>query len=415
MNKKDIKIIRDLAKRVKAAADDPRQEEQRELWRQHNSLQSLHPLISIYPEGSWQELIPASALNCEDSDFRNIEEALLQTLYYHETMSDDQPVEALWEVPKKIESSGWGIEGREINSSDSRGAWHFDPVIFDAKDLNKIKSPIIHFNEEETEHNRIMMENLFDGILPVQVKGVNRIDYHLLSQYTKWRGLEEVMMDMFLNPEMLHDAMSILCEGHKQILRQYLEQDLLELNNDGTYHSSGGNGYLPVENSASKPSDKVLPIHLWASSESQELAQVGPEQHAEFALPYEKELLKPFALSGYGCCEDLSNKMDDVFEIENLRRISISPWADVKSCAEQLKGDYIYSWKPQPANLVGEFQPELVRSYLRNTVETALEHGCVLEIVLKDTHTCQNHPERFTQWLKIAREEVSLAMDKYGI
>jgi len=27
-----------------------------------------------------------------------------------------------------------------------------------------------------------------------------------------------------------------------------------------------------------------------------------------------------------------------------------------------------------------------------------------MEIILKDTHTCEHHPERFDRWLAIARE-----------
>jgi len=32
--------------------------------------------------------------------------------------------------------------------------------------------------------------------------------------------------------------------------------------------------------------------------------------------------------------------------------------------------------------------------------------GCVLEIILKDSHTCEHQPERFDRWLAIAREEI---------
>ena len=32
--------------------------------------------------------------------------------------------------------------------------------------------------------------------------------------------------------------------------------------------------------------------------------------------------------------------------------------------------------------------------------------NCVIEIILKDTHTCEHQPERFTQWTAIARELV---------
>ena len=27
-------------------------------------------------------------------------------------------------------------------------------------------------------------------------------------------------------------------------------------------------------------------------------------------------------------------------------------------------------------------------------------------MILKDTHTCENHPERFTRWTEIARQEI---------
>ena len=65
---------------------------------------------------------------------------------------------------------------------------------------------------------------------------------------------------------------------------------------------------------------------------------------------------------------------------------------------------YIYSWKPQPAHLVGQFDEGAIRLYIQHTLEAA--RGCVLEIILKDTHTCENHPERFDRWSEIARQLV---------
>ena len=38
--------------------------------------------------------------------------------------------------------------------------------------------------------------------------------------------------------------------------------------------------------------------------------------------------------------------------------------------------------------------------------ESATPQDCILEIILKDTHTCENRPERFTRWLEIARQEI---------
>jgi len=215
------------------------------------------------------------------------------------------------------------------------------------------------------------------------------------------------MIDMYRSPKMLHDAMALLEEGHRRILQQYVDQNLLSLNNDGTYHSSGGVGYTDELPKLGFNPDHVRPCDMWASAEAQELAHVGPKQHAEFALQYEKRLLEPFGLNGYGCCEDLTRKLDYVFTIPNLRRRSISTFADVANCVEKLKGNYIFSWKPHPAHLMGQFDEGAIRRYIRRTIKLALENGCMLEIILKDTHTCEHHPERFDRWTQIAREEVN--------
>ena len=255
------------------------------------------------------------------------------------------------------------------------------------------------------------MQDLFGDLLDVRLVGVGRLSYHLMNQYTALRGLEEVMVDMYDQPQMLHDAMAFLAEGHRGVLRQYVEQDLLSFNNDNTYHSSGGNSHTDQLPLADADPDRARPCDMWASAEAQEMAAVSPEQHEEFALAYERRLLEPFGLTGYGCCEDLTKKLDRVFTIPHIRRISISPFADVELCAPQLQGDYIFSWKPNPAHLVGGFDLEEIREYVRCTIRAAAEHGCVLEMILKDTHTCEHHPERFDQWTHVAREVI---LDKAG-
>jgi len=201
---------------------------------------------------------------------------------------------------------------------------------------------------------------------------------------------------------MLHDAMAFLGEGHRRMIDQYVEANLLSLNNDDTYHSSGGVGYtdeLPAEGFDGR---RVRPCDMWASAEAQELAQVSPEMHEEFSTAYESRLLAPFGLNGYGCCEDLTRKLDNVLKIPRIRRISISPWADVDACAEKLGRQCIFSWKPHPAHLAGRFDADMIRRYIRHALDVT--KGCIFEMILKDTHTCDNQPQRFTEWTRIARE-----------
>jgi hypothetical protein len=328
---------------------------------------------------------------------------LRSRIYYHEHFQDDTVIEKEWVINKVIRNSGWGLEPRRIPSPEKRGAWLFDPVIHEPADLKQLRFPDIEYDEAETQRKLIEAQDLFGDILDVKLKGVAHISYHLMAQYTALRGLEEVMMDMALNPAWVHEAMAFFTEGHQRILKQYIEQNLLSLNNDATYQNSGGNGYTDELPAPGFDPDRVRPCDMWGSAEAQEMAGVSPKMHAKFILQYEKQLLEPFGLTGYGCCEDLTRKLPDVFTIPNIRRISISPFADVDKCAPQLKGDYIFSWKPNPVHLVGAFDEARIRAYIHHAVEVTQEHGCVMEMVLKDTHTCEQHPERFDRWLAIAR------------
>ena len=402
----DRQILRERAKRVAEIAALPVQEERRALWRQHNALKRVRPMILFFPEGSWRELLPDAALKCRGEKARRIEGDLRRRIYTHEHFDTDNVIEKECIVRKVIRNSGWGLQAEWTHSAAETGARRFKPVIQTPGDMQKLSHPAIEYDDAETQQRLRDMQDLFGDILDVKLRGVSHISFHLMSQYTALRGLEEVMLDMLEEPEWLHDAMAFLTEGHERIVKQYAEQNLLCLNNDNTYHSSGGNGYTDELPAKDADPEHVRPCDMWAAAEAQELAQVSPEMHETFSLRYERQLLAPFGLNGYGCCEDLSGKLDYVFKIPNIRRISISPFADVERSAMQLKGDYIFSWKPHPSHLVGDFEPERIREYVRYTVQVARENGCVLEMILKDTHTCENRPERFDEWARIAREVI---------
>ena len=402
MSPSDRTMLRDLAKRVAEIAALPVMAERREMWRRHNSLQRVRPMVLVFPEGSWQELLPQSVLECEDEQTRRIEWTLRSRIYTHEHLHDDTVIENEWIVGKAIRRTGWGLEPQRTPSTEARGAWKFLPVIREPADLGKLRFPEVSHDERATQRGLEAAQELFGDILEIKLKGVAHVSFHLMNIYTGLRGLEEVMMDMVVNPSWLHDAMAFLEEAHHRLIQQYIDLNLLSLNNDSTYNSTGGNGYTDELPQPDCDPARVRPCDMWASAEAQELAQVSPAMHREFSMEHEKRLLEPFGLTGYGCCEDLTRKLGDVFTIPNIRRVSIAPSADVERCAEKLGGSYIFSWKPQPSHLVGEFDTTMIRDYIRHTLDVTRD--CVIEMVLKDTHTCEHHPERFTEWTNIARE-----------
>ncbi len=399
---KDRSIIRDLAKRVAEIAGLPVMAERRKMWTKHNALQRVRPMILVFPEGAWRELITPKDMQCESAAVHWIEWSLRSRIYTHEHIHDDKPVDKGWVVGKVINSTSWGVDAKWKWSSEPLGARAFDPVILEPADLKKFKQPEISVDEQASQRSLADFEELFGDILEVRQKGISSLSYHLMNQYTGLRGLEQVMVDMIESPGMLHDAMAFLEQAHRNILKQYVDLNLLSLNNDGTYHSSGGLGYTDELPAPGFDQARVRPCDIWASAEAQELALVSPGMHEEFSLQYERRLLAPFGLNGYGCCEDLTRKLDYALTIPNIRRMSIAPAADVDKCAEKLGNKCIFSWKPQPAYMCGRFDAAQIREYIKHTLDVTKD--CVIEMILKDTHTCDSHPERFTIWTDVAQE-----------
>lgn len=410
----DRETLRELAKRVNEIASLPIMDERRKMWKRHNRLERIRPMILVAPEGSWRELLPVDSMKCEDKRAREIEWELRRRIYHHEHINDDAPVEKTWKVHKTIsketawkcslDTENWGLEPKHHYSSKSNGAFGFDPVLKEPSDLKKLKVPEIVYDEKSTLAEYDEANELFGDILKVQLKGVCYVSFHFMSHYIHLRGLEQMMYDLYDEPEMVHEAMSFFEGGYHKIIDQCLEQNLFSFNNDDTGHSSGGLGYsdeLPMEGFNA---NKARACDLWASAESQEMARVSPEMHEEFVMKYERRLLSRFGLNGYGCCEDLTNKLENVFKFPNIRRISISPWANVDRCAELLQNKYIFSWKPNPAYIATDFDHDFISNYLKHTLDVT--KNCVIEMILKDTHTCGNRPERFTMWVNIARKLV---------
>ncbi len=402
MTEKDKEIIRNLAKRVAEIADLPIMEERKEIWKRHHNLERVRPMLLIFPENSWHELI--TFLECEDQLAKSIEWILKTKIYYYENIYDDTVIEKTYIVNKSIWNTGWGLQPTFVPSSKQSGAGKFYPVIESADDLKKLKFPEVIYDRESSLLRFEQTQELIGDILDVRLKGIRTVSFHLMNLYSKLRGLDQVMIDMHENPAMLHDAMSFIEEGHQYIINQYIDLNLLSLNDDDAWIYPGGNGYsyeLPQKN---YDPDHIKPIDMWATAEAQELTLVSPEMQWEFAIQYEKRLLERFGLAVYGCCEDLSRKLDYVFRIENLRQVNISPFADVDLCAKDFPKKYIFSWKPHPSQLVGEFNVRNIRENIKHALDVTKD--LVFEIVLKDTHTCENHPERFTIWSDIARELV---------
>ena len=72
--------------------------------------------------------------------------------------------------------------------------------------------------------------------------------------------------------------------------------------------------------------------------------------------------------------------------------------------AEMLGDRYVYSMKPNPADLAMDtFDEKRIRAELRKDLQTT--RNCRVEVIMKDTHTIRNDLRRVIRWVQIACEE----------
>jgi len=410
ISQNDRSILRRLAEKVAEIASLPIHTEKAELWRRLNDLEQVRPLVWIN-EIPWHEMNVNDELTLRTvNEFcRQVETELRQLIYQWQHLRGDMIVEPEYYVPLVIHDSRFGIgEETDIVRFDENNniiSKDFHPQIQDEKDIEKIKNPIITLDEEATERNYHLLNNLFGDILRIEKRGIIRFWFAPWDELVSWYGVEEALTDLVSRPELVHLAMDRLVSAHLARLDQYVSQNLLSFSEGNFRVGSGGLGYtkeLPKPNFNPK---RVRTIDQWGFATAQIFSDVSPKMHEEFALKYERCWLERFGLNYYGCCEPLHNKIHILKSIPNLRKISMSPWINVEKAAENVGDDYVFSYKPNPAYVATvDWNPELVRKNLEEVLEKA--KGCHVEVILKDISTVRYQPQRLWEWEKIAMELV---------
>jgi len=402
--KHDQQTLKQLAQRVHDIALLPEQQQKRDMWRRHTALKHGIPPIFVSPEGSWTELVPDSTLQCEDAFARQVERELRRRIYRFEHIPDDTPIEDHYDIPVSgiFFDAPWGIPAKRMPSSE-RGAWRHVPVIEEPEDWKKLKKPTLEVDEQGAQKRAGQLREAVGDALKVHVTGIKIFDFHIAHIYCDYRGLDNLFIDLIDDPEMVKDVFAFLTEGTMELVREAQRLKLIRSNNDYTYHYTGGLGYcddLPAYTDA-----PVALSQIWGAAEAQEYSCVSPEMFCETILPFEKQLLEPFGLNGYGCCDDLTEKLPEVLKIKNLRRVAACPWANLSKMAQRLQKNYILTWKPNPAHLAGErFDEAAVEAYMTQSLRDA---KCGYpEIILRDTHTCRNDPKRFAQFVALTRRAI---------
>ena len=409
--KRDINVVRDLAARVAEVAALPVQEEKRRMWRGLNGLAPVRPMVMI-DQICWNELrCEELELLCEDGVLREWESRLRRQLYQWKRFPVDSVVEDFFCVEKVIGGLGHGFDlginvRQEILETDETNGVVSHKYVNQFtcfEDLEKIRMPVVGLDEVETERRAALAGEVFDGLLEVRMDGWDPY-LSLWDPIASWMSVEGALYALVDQPDMMLALVKKMVAALMSGLDQMEEMGLL-CGPQSLIHCAGAwTDELP-QTVPSDDSGKWTTRDIWMFGLAQMFSTVSPDMFDEYEIEVNLPIYERFGLVYYGCCDPLDRKMEQVRRIPNLRKISISPWADRARGAEAIGRDFVFSAKPNPSYLVG-FDEDVVRKDLRETIRVCAINGCPLELILKDISTVQYRPERLQRWAEIAMEEV---------
>jgi len=406
---KDKKIIQGLAQRYKELADDPKCCERVGRIRKTNALKPVRPIV-------WMEEIPWHELNfdglldlqCELPFAQDMEMFFRKILLRWEYFQADMVVEDHFYIQKSYESTGLGVRVSEdtvaIDSANHIISHSYHDVLDTEDKVDLLKPPVITVTSELDRERMEQANDLLGGILPVKLRGysVHHAPWDFISRL---RGVEPIFIDIVDNPELIHKTIGTFEKFNLSRMKQMEEQGLLDSNLLDIHCTPAYCDDLPEtdEKTGAKLKD------VWFRGMAQLFGAVSPRMHDEFDLQYMKEAMAMCGPVYYGCCEPLDKKIYLLKQIPNMRKIGVSTWADAVSSAEQIGGNYVYSYKPNPAYVAGTINEQAVKDEIVKVVEACLRYGCPYDIVLKDTSTVSYKVSNLTTWDRAVQE----ILDKY--
>ena len=404
----DKAVLRELARKVKQLSELPVQQERKTLWTNHHSLKQTVPPIFIDPELAWYELLPADNLRCKGNLARIWEFKLLKEIFWQEHICDDRVCRAVVPVQHVFQETGFGIE-KNLIGGEGNGAYKINSALTDYDDMSKLTYRRIEIDEAKTDRLLETAHDVFDGILEVYVENAWWYSFGLTVDAVLLRGFENFLYDIYDHPDELHALMRFLSDEAMCRLDFLERSGLLSLNNGGEFMGTGGYGWCDELPGEPFVPARVAPHNMWGYSESQETVSVSPEAFDEFVLAYQLPLLSRFGLNAYGCCEPLDSRVGLLMKkIPRLRKITVSPWSDVRMMAEQIGKDYVFCWKMNPSYIAFEkIDEEAIRACAREALTVTQKHGCPTEVLMRDIRTLAGRKENAVRWVEIMREEAA--------
>jgi len=404
----DRKIVRALAAKYKHEAFSDENFSKVALHKGVNDLKMIRPVVLVNELPVHEFNADGEMdLHCEDNMMKEMEHFFRLQLYRKKHFNEDTHMYQYYPIMKQGRFGR--MEGLSINEDLIKGpgyiaAHMYHDVLSTEDDLEKLNWVPGCYDRDATVKKYEFVADVIGDILPVMIQGHQMgLGLCMWDDISQLRGVENLLIDLADRPDFMHKIARKLTDGYIKTLEDGFKNNMYAVDFPDMHCTANyTNDLKPVEDY-----DNIKPENVWGRGAAQIFGFVSPEMHYEFDVKYQLEALKDFGLVYYGCCEGLDDKLDLFDEMHNLRKVSITPWADINISAEKCNTKYVMSIKPNPANAGPSFNEDAVRKELQTFISAAKKNNCSFELVLKDISTVSYKPQNLTRWTEIAMELVN--------
>lgn len=401
ISQKDKQILQDMAKRQAELAYSPEMDRLRAEWEAHGRFASnSRPMITMELWTFAEDIIPP-LMKCEGEQARAIEWGLHGNVVNHTLFGDDTIVKGYIPISYASYFKPFDLE---VNIEHTSGlGHHFVPVLSDLEeDFDKLKKSTFGVDKSNVLKYIDEHQDIFGEALPIKLRGSSP-GFCLTQNIVHIMSMEDMFVNMCTYPELYHKMMEQLTNDYIEYIELMEGEGVFLATFDESHLGQGSycfNDLLPKQGEGLKTKD------IWCYMDSQESSGVSPQMYMEFVAPYYRRISDKFGRLSYGCCEAVDPIWDGFLsKLQNLGKVSISPWCNEEIMGEKLRGkDIVYLRKPSP-NLLGVgdiLDEQAVTEHISKTVTAA--KGCTLEIAQRDVYSVSKSPEKVRRYVELLRK-----------
>ena len=399
----DREILYGLAAQVAEIAALPIQKEKIALWTANNDLQPVSRPPVYIDQLPWHEInrMDEMQLKCEDPFLRTVEQSLRAILYRWNHFRCDMVVRPFFELPKSVKGLDYGIkivdDTLATDVENDIVSHKYIDQLSTSEEVQALQADIIEADAALDASRKALLEDIFGKVLPVRLSGVE-IHSGVWDRIAQMRSVTNTLWDLAEKPELIEETVNKLVWLTMRTIDQCEELGLLDPMLSYIHCTGAFTKDLKVENGFDDPNYKAKASDCWSLGMAQMFTTVSPAMHEEFEIDLVKPLYERFGLMYYGCCEPLHDRINIVRKIKNVRKISISPWANNQIAAEQIGRDYVFSSKISPAFIAVGFDEQSIRARVEDVLDATRKNNTPVEFILKDVSSVENDISRIDRW-----------------